>query len=535
MKQKKFENPFYYEAAVDITDEELIEYYVEDHNYSRFIQSSRNIFLVGERGSGKSMTLLYNSYQKQKCKSNLDNISFDFSTIGIYIPCTNSLFFKKDHELVSNAFKISVISEHYLVLSISYRLAEVLSLIGDLLTELEESRIKIELEYVLNIKLPPNNPIFKGLALYIDKLTTETQEKVNNSEDSFSRNCVSFYSFIIPIIRIAKTIPKIRNSHFLFLIDDAHDLNAHQIRTLNSWIAYRDHTDFSFKVAIAKVRNHSYLTANGSSILEGHDFLKIDLEKPYQSKFTDFGMWAKDIVERRLEKFGVGKIDVNNYFPVNARIEKELEECRIIAKNKAEEIYSDLSDSKRNKKISDYVYKYYRVIFFKRRSSKANLPPYSGWETVVHLSTGVVRNLLYPCYWMYDKEYSTLSDTAISSKSEIKILQIRSSYQDEVIKEKSQEIWNRIKKDLFNTIQDCSTEQGIQVNNLFEKLVELFRERLYSDVSEPRAITFTISAWDKLTKDQSLEFSNLLRISKEAQLLYERESSAKEAGGYSFP
>ena len=107
---------------------------------------------------------------------------------------------------------------------------------------------------------------------------------------------------------------------------------------------------------------------------------------------------------------------------------------------------------------------------------------------------------------------------------------IRPSYQDEVIKEKSQELWDRITNDLFNNIQDCSTIQGKQIKNLFENLVLLFRERLHSDVSEPRAITFSISAKDKLTSLQANELEELLRISKEAQILYDRESSAKEAG-----
>ena len=48
--------------------------------------------------SGKSMTLLYNSYQKQIRKAEKENIVFDFSKIGIYVPCTNVLFYKKEYE-----------------------------------------------------------------------------------------------------------------------------------------------------------------------------------------------------------------------------------------------------------------------------------------------------------------------------------------------------------------------------------------------------------------------------------------------------
>jgi hypothetical protein len=530
MKSKKPTNPFEYEAAVNFADDDLIEYFVEDHNYSRFIQSNRNVFIVGERGCGKSMTLLYNSYQKQFLKANKEKIEFDYSKLGVYLPCTNVLFFKKEYELINNPFKVSVLSEHFFVLSIAFGLANVIASIEDVCTKEKENEIRTDLNYILNICLPEGISIFKGLAKYFDKLSNETQNQVNNSEDNFSDKCVSFYSLIIPLIKIIKGINKFSNTHFLLLVDDAHDLNIHQIKSLNSWIAYRDHSDFSFKVAIAKVRKHSYMTAAGGSILEGHDFLKIDMEKPYQNKFSDFGQWAKDIVERRLEKYGIGKIDAAIFFPLNPNVATELEKCKEIAKKRAEEIYTDNSDPKRKKKIDDYIYKYHRVVYFRERKSQANLPQYSGWETIVHLSTGVVRNLLYPCYWMYDKEYSNLMNPSKVEREKIKVENIRPAYQDEVIKEKSQELWDRIKNDLFNNIPDCSTLQATQTKNLFENLVLLFRERLHSDVSEPRAITFSISAKDKLNDIQEKELYELLRIAREAQILYDRESSAKEAG-----
>ncbi len=527
MKNKTPSNPFEYEAAVKFADDELIEYFVEDHNYSRFIQSERNIFLVGERGCGKSMMLLYNSYQKQIRKAEKENYNFDYDRIGVYIPCTNTLFFKTEYELINNAFKVSVLSEHFLVLAMAYELADVLSKIPDLCSKEIGEHLKADFKYILNIDLPNDSNLFNALKKYLQKLNTEIQHQINNTDESISDKCVSFYSFILPFLSLLKDIEKIKETHFLFLIDDAHDLNAHQIKALNSWIAYRNHTDFSFKVAVAKVKTHTYKTASGGAILEGHDFLKIDMEKPFQNKFTDFGQWAKDIVERRLIKFGFTNTNPELFFPVNSSFETELKKCEETVRKEAEVMYMD--DLNKTKKITDYVYKYARAEYFRNRSSKANLPPYSGWDTLVHLSTGVIRNLLYPCYWMYDKEYSTLSDTDPKSPIE-KLINIRPGYQDEIIKEKSQELWNKIENDLFNNI-DCSTKQALQIKNLFENLVLLFKERLLSpESSEPRAITFSISARSEMSDEKNEELNDLLRISKEAQILYERTSSGKEAG-----
>jgi hypothetical protein len=527
MKNRKPINPFEYEAAVNFATDDLIEYFVEDHNYSRFIQSSRNVFIVGERGCGKSMTLLYNSYPKQFHKAAKENVDFDYSKVGIYVPCTNALFFKREYELINNPFKVAVLSEHFFVLAIAYELSNVLSTIENICSTEKENEIRNDLSYILNIKdLPEDIPVFKALTKYFQKINSEIQTQINNSEDSFSDRCVSFYSLIIPLIKIIKGVEKFKYTHFLLLIDDAHDLNLHQIKALNSWIAYRDHSDFSFKVAIAKVKKHSFVTTTGSSIIEGHDFLAIDMEKPFQNKFSDFGQLAKDIIERRLEKFKIETKTAEDFFPINPNVAKDMAYWDEEIRKEAEKLYEGQDDFK--KKVADYRYKYSRAAYFRNRPPKANLPPYSGWETIVHLSTGVVRNLLYPCYWMFDKEYSAQVNN--TKGKDISIKSIKPSHQDEVIKEKSKELWSRIENDLFNNIDNCSTKQAKEIKSLFDQISLLFKERLMADLSEPRAITFSISARNELSETQSTELNEWLRISKEAMILYDRKASAKEFG-----
>ena len=62
---KKAGNPFVFGAANDFSPDEVLEYYIEDFNYSRFLNSTRNLFILGERGSGKTMTLLYHKLATQ--------------------------------------------------------------------------------------------------------------------------------------------------------------------------------------------------------------------------------------------------------------------------------------------------------------------------------------------------------------------------------------------------------------------------------------------------------------------------------------
>ena len=73
----KPQNPFHFEAANGLSDEDIADYYIDDFNYSRFIQSKRNVFIVGERGSGKTMALLYNQWPLQKLRAKREGVPID--------------------------------------------------------------------------------------------------------------------------------------------------------------------------------------------------------------------------------------------------------------------------------------------------------------------------------------------------------------------------------------------------------------------------------------------------------------------------
>ena len=153
---------------------------------------------------------------------------------------------------------------------------------------------------------------------------------------------------------LRRTAP-LRDSHFMLMIDDAHDLNDFQIRCLNSWIAYRDHSVFSFKAATAKVEQPHRITTTGGSIFEGHDYLLIDMEQPYQNDESNFGCLAERIVQRRLQEVGIDRSPAD-FFPSDDRFEQEIEQCRKVVRERAKEKYPEGTP----KAINDYVYKFAR-------------------------------------------------------------------------------------------------------------------------------------------------------------------------------
>ncbi len=510
-------NPFSFSAATDLEAGDLLYYYISDHNHSRFIQSKRNIFLLGERGSGKTMTLRFHSLEVQELKAKESQSKPSLDWIGVYVPCRTPLTQRTDHELLDKQ-RGYVLSEHFLSLSILSAILQALEVIREAFRTLDEGALSEEVEAVLATTLPAGSSFLSRMRRFTAAEARRTQVAINQADEDFYPNAFSFATLVIPMLEALTRMEPFSRSHFLIMLDDADYLNPHQIQAVNSWIAYRDHSRFSFKLATSKVMRPHRITSSGGSIAEGHDFTVVDMENPLHNERSDFGRLARLIIERRLERIKC-KSTPEEFFPVGPSVERQLEECRAQARTEAKQKYPNGSD----KQISDYVYKYYRAIFFRRRP-KANRPVYSGFDMITYLSTGVVRNLLEPCYAMYDKALSRTSDQESDS---CPIQSISPTIQSEVILALSERPWAKLEEGLHNHIADCTKKQAEQLKQLFDALARLFRERLLSNCSEPRATSFTISGGDSLERQ---ELDQLLSIARKALLLYARQGPAKAAG-----
>ncbi|MDE2822242.1 MAG: hypothetical protein OXK79_01900 [Chloroflexota bacterium] len=518
------ENPFQFGAANDLSPKEVLDYYIEDFNYSRSIQSKRNVFLLGERGSGKTMTLLYHSLAAQRRKAEKAGAEPSLDWVGVYVPCNTPLTHRREYELLPD-FKAAILSEHFLVLSITHHLATSLNENRDIVEDGDTSPLADALGYSLGKSLPDGESLFERVLAFTAQEIRHTQHVINSADsEAFYRQALSFSTLVMPFFEALRRVPVLSESHFLLMIDDAHDLNGHQVAALNSWIAYRDHSIFSFKVATTKVSRPPFITATGGSILEGHDFTVVDLEKPIQSERSDFGSLARRIVERRLQRVGCD-VSPDTFFPLHPGVEKELDDCKQIARKEALERYPPEA----TKKISDHIYKYHRAIYFRRRASKANRPNYSGFKMLVYLSTGVVRNLLEPCFWMYDL---AVSESREAGGGQASIRTISPTIQNQVIMEQSEKTWSLVDQGLDKVVPGCTAQDAEHLRNLFRGLAGLFRERLLKDISEPRAVSFSISARNE--EPNVAELDRLLLIARKATILYARSGAAKDAGAREY-
>ncbi|MCA0364244.1 MAG: hypothetical protein LCH67_09370 [Bacteroidetes bacterium] len=507
-------NPFVFDRPNTIEVEEFIKYYIKDNTYTRFLESTRNIILIGVRGSGKTSTLRYYSLPvSYHNPANEDK----YKLVGVHIPCKQPLLGKREYLLYEDSNKQYDVVEHFLCINI---IAEICNTFLELSNELIISseignEILENLEYIFDTNFRSKVSVFDSIKLFINKEAYSSQKKLNNdSFESFIGYAFSFNNTVIPLLEQLRKIPELVNSHFSLFFDDIQDLSETHQRIINSWIAFRDNRLFSFKVATAATRP-IYITSKGGNILEGHDFVKIDLTKGLFNKNSEFSQFAKDVIQKRLEIAGIN-VTVDDFLPMSDSLRDELEK----GKQKARELAELKFPNPIGTQINDFVAKYARAISFRERNPKANMPIYSGFETLVDISTGVIRNLLNPLYFMFEKEVS------INSHQK-KILVINPNTQKEIIKTKSDDFWDKI-RNIDSELDNCTKELAKQINNFYNQLIEYLKKRLKDEkISEPRALNFIISEIEPEMEDK---INEIIYASLKSTILYERIISHKATG-----
>ena len=496
-------NPFIHDAATNLSDDIISELYIDIEN-SEIIESQRNVFVEGYRGSGKSMLLRHNTFSMRYKRNN----KLDF--IGIYVSCITPFFNQKEHMLLDNEFQKVILNEHMLVLSMAINLIKYIKTIKFTLSD--ENVIVEELKFYFEEPLTSLDDFFK----FLKKELFHTQKITTSDPEIFYNNAYTYSSLILPIVESFSNISFLKNTRVTFLIDDGQLLSNYQKKILNSWISYRDTTKINFKVAITSKSEYKFTTTSNSIILENHDYVVIDLEKNFFAKETNYYQFAKKIIEKRLQKFNISNKNAEDFFPEDENFTKKILEIKnkFILGQFPE--LSDKTEEERKKIASKYV----RAIYFRERSKKpkANLSTtaYTGFNTLVNISTGVIRNLLIPCSTMFTLE---------KNKHVNKIEFINPKTQYESILEESKKKWESIKY-LSVQIEGCDEETALKI----EKFLKNFGNKLKSilldtNSSEKQILTFTIENLENYTNYK--EIKKILSISEKAGLLYSRIGPGK--------
>lgn len=206
-------NPFEYDAAPNLNPELLVDWFIEDHNFSRFIQSSRNVLINGERGSGKSMALIYNSIRYQKIRERRKGERFPSDHAGIYVPCNTALTHKQEYRLLPE-IEQAILSEHYLAYSIGSAIAKELQYIAEDFTDEDNQLLVDEFAYLTGVPASDGQKPFKLLQHAVREKLLKDQESISRGITvNLSFTTGSFYSLILPILEAMKSTDLLRNTH----------------------------------------------------------------------------------------------------------------------------------------------------------------------------------------------------------------------------------------------------------------------------------------------------------------------------------
>ena len=314
----------------------------------------------------------------------------------------------------------------------------------------------------------------RAINVYLTRLT------LNNNEP-YTRGISNFIDFIVPLL---KKIHFLTPTQFYVLIDDADELNLDMQKIVNTWVSHRTTNIVSIKVS-TQLRYLTYKTSSGSAIEFPHDYTSVDLTQIYTSKINHYLQRVERIIERRLRYYGFIP-DVNAFFPSDVKQEKGI-------RAEADKILKEHSENGISSRPDDDVYRYAIPNYMTNllKAKKSNMFSYSGFKTLVNVSSGTIRYFLEPASRMYESIES-------SSEHESQIEFIPPKIQNKITRDWSERRYTVGLPDLTTSFGEEDREVT-QLKNLIRALGDLFAHKLLDESASERRV-FSIFT-DELPSD----------------------------------
>jgi hypothetical protein len=304
-------NPFNITKAVDFSDQEINDYWVDIASGNGFAAitkpaSPMPMLILGGKGSGKTHLMRYFSYPLQRIRHGqdvIDGIKKD-KYIGVYLRCggLNAARFRnkgQTEEIWAEVFA------YYMELWLSQLvLSNVLNAVGGT-AELKdhEKSITAELSKLINLgqeAIPAN---LSDLYTVLGELQQELDAAVNNSAITRTlhvRIAVTRGDLIFGIPKsIEGKLPTFRDCLFSYLIDEFENLSEVQQKYVNTLLRER-RSPCSFKIGARMygVRTHSTFSADEEN-KEGSEFEVLRLDATLRQN-KHYGRFARRLIAKRL-------------------------------------------------------------------------------------------------------------------------------------------------------------------------------------------------------------------------------------------
>ena len=307
-------NPFNITKAVDFSDQEINDYWVDISSGSGFSgmakpTSPMPMLILGGKGSGKTHLMRYFSYPLQRIRHGQDilgGIKKD-RYIGVYLRCSslNSLRFREKGQKEEVWEEIFA---YYMELWLSQlMLSTLLSAIGGT-SELHSQESAIVEELAALIHLPQRRSLMtlSGLSELLREIQQALDSAVNNS--AITRTlpveiAVTRGDLVFGIPRVMEAnVPSLRGCLFLYLMDEFENLSEVQQKYVNTLLRDRK-SPSSFKIG---ARMYGIRTLATYSVdeenKEGSEFEVLHLDAILREN-KHYEEFAKRLIAKRLAEF----------------------------------------------------------------------------------------------------------------------------------------------------------------------------------------------------------------------------------------
>lgn len=521
-------NPFVVESPEKLAPNELVDLFVEKFTKIEVLKERKHTFLWGSRGSGKSMMLRYLDPQCQTITHGSITKALERERFfAVYCPCKEGQLNKTDLKLLSEDAR-SVITEHMLILNVLDTLIDSMqrqfpqyheewsSFAEHVINLFDRASIassKAEADITEDLSKKPLGWLRELVAIESRKLCKFLRDNALLSGRADYQGVTSgYHDFLLPCLKSLQKIPGLLSVAIFVLLDDADRLSDDQQRVLNTWVANRDQSTVCFKISAQHNEYRTFLTRGGGLIEQPHDYSEIDTDEVYTRSKSDYFNKVRLIAERRLKIYNVKTREIKEFLPPDPTEEALFQKIRLATEKEWEQ-------SQGPGRKQDFMTRYAKARLFQRLKANKQRKSYAGFENLVHLSSGVVRDFLEPCYLMFDRCVEKGKDPQL-------IASIPPGVQNEIIFRYSEDFiilrFKKIRKDL-------PVEQWTVVDKLatlIESLGRLFYERLHDpDAREARLFSFTVHG------TISSEIEEVLNLGLRYRYFQLRTYSTKEGGG----
>ncbi|ALO35289.1 hypothetical protein CMT41_11580 [Colwellia sp. MT41] len=524
-------NPFSVKTPETLSPKDIASLFIDVFSDFPRLLGAEHTFLHGARGTGKSMMLRYLEPCVQLAAGKVEKIS-ELTYYAVHMPIKSSNYSLSELERLDGA-PYWLLAEHFLILNATSHILKSLS--GLITSEQVDSGQDLLAFYREIIRLAENSGCdindYDAKNTSEDCLNTLTRlfekerilAKSYLAKLAFTKDLVpyngsifGYEEFFLPLIREVKSLSFTPQGPIFLMLDDADNLPLRMQKILNGWVSYRTTADLCLKISTQQ-RYQTWRTTQGMLIETSHDFSEIDISAVYTSKnFSHYYEKVEKVVQRRLELAGIKNVTPEEFFPINP--------VKVDALNKIKAEIGEKWDngervsSRRSDDITRYAVSEYLKLLAKTK--KTNTYSYSGFKSMVDISSGMIRFFLEPAARMYAEILSSDNDQPVNF--------IPPKIQDRILYKWSEEYvledFERLTRD-ETSIKPYNRNKVEKLKCLISSFGECFQTKLVSNDSERRFISFMVS------RTPSGEVQEILDLAVEWGYLNVKTIARKEGFG----